>query len=107
NGLSFLALTLLDVLAGLETVKICTGYRLRGELIAHVPASLHALDSCEPVFEELPGWQEDLSGVEQFEDFPETAKAYVRRIAHLLGVPVALVSVGPERLQTKVLHEIF
>jgi len=107
NGLSFLALTLLDVLAGLETVKICTGYRLRGELISHVPASLKALEACEPVFEELPGWQEDLSGIERFEDFPETAKAYVRRIAQLLGVPVALVSVGPGRVQTKVLHEIF
>lgn len=107
NGLSFLALTLLDVLAGLETVKICTGYRLRGKLISHVPASLKALEACEPVFEELPGWQEDLSGIERFEDFPETAKAYVRRIAQLLGVPVALVSVGPGRVQTKVLHEIF
>jgi len=107
NGLSFLALTLLDVLAGFETIKICTAYRLRGELITHVPASLKALESCEPVFEELPGWQEDLSGVVRFEDFPETAKAYVRRVAQLLGVPVALVSVGPERLQTKVLHEIF
>lgn len=107
NGLSFLALTLLDVLAGFETVKICTGYRLRGELISHVPASLKALAACEPVFEELPGWQEDLSGIERYEDFPETAKVYVRRITQLLGVPVALVSVGPGRLQTKVLHEIF
>ncbi len=98
---------MLDVLAGLETIKICTGYRLRGELISHVPASLKALESCEPVYEELPGWQEDLSSAVRFEDFPETAKAYIRRIAELLGVPVALVSVGPERLQTKVLHEIF
>ncbi|MBS4007679.1 MAG: adenylosuccinate synthase [Clostridium sp.] len=107
NGLSFLALTLLDVLAGLETIKICTGYRLRGEYISHVPASLKALESCEPVFEELPGWQEDLSDIMRFEDFPETAKAYIRRIAQLLEVPIALVSVGPERLQTKVLQEIF
>lgn len=107
NGLSFLAVTLLDVLSGLKTVKICTGYRFQGEVISHVPASLKALEACEPIFEDLPGWQEDLSGIEKFEDFPETAKAYVQRISQLTGVPVALVSVGPGRMQTKVLHEIF
>lgn len=107
NGLSYLALTLLDVLTGLETVKICTGYRYRGETISHIPASLKALEECEPVYEELPGWQEDLATIENFEDFPEAAKNYVRRINELTKVPVALVSVGPARRQTKVLQELF
>lgn len=107
NGLDYLALTLLDVLTGLDTVKICSGYRYRGEMITHVPASLKALEECEPIFEEMPGWQEDLSAIERFEDFPDTAKTYIRRITELTGVPLALVSVGPKRRQTKVLHELF
>lgn len=107
NGLRYLALTLLDVLAGLETVKICTGYRFRGETISHVPASLRQLEECEPLFEELPGWHEDLSAIANFEDFPEAAKNYVRRISQLTGVEIALVSVGPKRTQTKVLQNIF
>ena len=107
NGLDYIALTLLDVLTGHDTIKICTGYRYRGETVTHVPASLRALEDCEPVFEELPGWQEDLAAIDRFEDFPETAKNYVRRISELTGVPIALVSVGPKRNQTKILHEIF
>lgn len=107
NGLDAIALTLLDVLTGHDTVKICTAYRYRGEEVTHVPASLRALEGCEPVFEELPGWQEDLAVIERFEDFPEAAKNYVRRITELTGVPIALVSVGPKRTQTKILQAIF
>ncbi|MBS4030405.1 MAG: adenylosuccinate synthase [Clostridiales bacterium] len=107
NGLSYLALTLLDVLTGQETIKICTAYRYKGETIQHVPAMLGALEECEPVFEEFPGWQEDLAKIDRFEDFPAAAKNYVRRVAELTEVPVALVSVGPKRKQTKILHDIF
>jgi adenylosuccinate synthase len=107
SGINMLALTLLDVLTGLETVKICTGYRYQGTLINHFPASLKALEACEPIFEELPGWQEDLATIDRFEDFPQAAKQYVARISELSGASVALVSVGPGRLQTKVLQEIF
>ena len=107
NGLTYLALTLLDVLTGFDTVKICTAYRYQGEIIQHVPATLSALEACEPVFEELPGWQEDLATIDRFEDFPEAAKTYVRRITELTGVPIAVVSVGPKRKQTKVLKELF
>jgi len=107
NGLNYLALTLLDVLTGLETVKICSAYRYRGQEITHIPASLRTLQQCEPVFEELPGWQEDLSQIERFADFPATARRYVGRIAELTGTPVAIVSVGPGRDQTKVLHDLF
>jgi adenylosuccinate synthase len=107
NGLSHLALTLLDVLTGLETVKICTSYSLRGTVIDHIPASLRALTECEPVFEEMPGWEEDLAAIEDFADFPTAAKNYIGRISELTGVPVAIVSVGPGRRQTKILHGIF
>jgi adenylosuccinate synthase len=107
NGLSHLALTLLDVLTGLETVNICTSYILRGTVIDHIPASLRALTECEPVFEEMPGWEEDLAAIEDFSDFPTAAKNYIGRISELTGVPVAIVSVGPGRRQTKILHGIF
>ncbi|EEG76947.1 adenylosuccinate synthase [Dethiobacter alkaliphilus] len=107
NGLSCLALTLLDVLTGLDTVKICTAYRYQGEIINHVPATLSALEDCEPIFEEFPGWQEDLAAIERFEDFPPAAKNYVQRISEISGVPVAIVSVGPKRSQTKVLQDLF
>ncbi|MCR3920931.1 MAG: adenylosuccinate synthase [Firmicutes bacterium] len=107
NGLRYLALTLLDVLTGLDTVKICTGYRCRGEEITHMPASLRALEACEPMYEEFPGWSEDLAQIEDFEDFPKEAKDYVARVCELAGVPIALVSVGPGRHQTKILQEIF
>lgn len=107
NALDFLALTLLDVLGGLETVKICTAYRYCGQEITHIPASLRALEQCEPVFEELPGWQEDLSKIESLADFPGAARRYIQRVAELTGTPVAIVSVGPNRHQTKVLRELF
>jgi adenylosuccinate synthase len=107
SGIGMLALTLLDVLTGLDTVRICTGYRYRGEVIRHVPASLKALETCEPIYEDMPGWHEDLSAIENFADFPEAARNYVARISQLTGAQVALVSVGPGRRQTKVLQQIF
>ena len=107
NALNFLALTLLDVLGGLETVKICTAYRYHRQEITHIPASLRTLEQCEPVFEELPGWQEDLSKIDSLADFPSAARRYIQRVAELTGTPVAIVSVGPNRHQTKVLHELF
>ncbi len=106
NGLNFIALTLLDVLTGFDEIKICTGYRHKGKIIEHFPASQKILSECEPVFEVLPGWKEDISQIERFEDFPPNAKAYVQRVEELASVPVALVSVGPMRSQTKVRREI-
>ncbi len=107
NGMSHLALTLLDVLTGLKTVKICTSYDYNGTLLAHMPASLHVLSGCRPVFEEMTGWEEDLSVIEDFADFPPAAKNYVERIAALTGMKIAIVSVGPGRRQTKLLENIF
>jgi len=107
NGLSYLAITKLDVLTGLETLKICTGYRHNGQIITEFPDSLKTLARCEPVYEEFPGWQEDLTGVENFNDLPQNARDYLRHLEELSGLPVAMVGVGPGRTQTLVLRDVF
>lgn len=99
NGLSALVLTKLDVLDGLPAVKICTAYRCGSELITEFPSSLKVLSRCEPVYEELPGWKEDTSVCREFEQLPREAVNYIRRVEVLAGVPVAAVTVGPERNQ--------
>ena len=108
NGLDWLAVTLLDVLSGLDEVRICTGYRLDGAVCQQLPADLDVLERAEPIFETLPGWREEIDGVTEFETLPEAAQRYVRRVEELVGVPVALVSVGRRRDQTIILHpELF
>ncbi|AGL03958.1 adenylosuccinate synthase [Desulfoscipio gibsoniae] len=107
NGLTYLAITKLDVLSGIETLKICTGYRYKGEIINEFPVSLKLLAQCEPVYQEFPGWQEDISSVTEFSELPQAAKDYLKNLEELSGVPVAIVGVGPGRAQTLVLREIF
>jgi len=107
NGLDCLAITKLDVLSGLEKVKLCTAYRYRGELITEFPATLKVLAECEPVYEEFPGWAEDISGIRRYADLPANAKNYLARLADLARVPVALISVGPSREQTIVTQNVF
>ncbi|MGA8180028.1 MAG: adenylosuccinate synthase, partial [Desulfobacterales bacterium] len=97
NGLTGLVITKLDVLGGLEQLKICNGYDYNGETIPDFPASLKILGSCKPVFEVLPGWQEDISGIRTFKDLPENAKKYLNRIETLTETPIDIVSVGPGR----------
>ena len=104
NGLTGLAITKLDVLGGLKELKICSAYRCSGKLLKAFPASLKVLESCEPVYEMLPGWDEDISGLRRFEDLPANVRAYLKRIEELTGVPVQIVSVGPGRDQTIVLN---
>ena len=106
NGLDYLALTKLDVLTGLEKVKICTGYSYRGEIIDEFPASLKVLKECRPVYDELPGWQEDISGARKLGDLPANARRFLERVSEVTGVPVALVGVGSGRSQTIVLEDI-
>ena len=100
SGLSCLSLNLLDVMTGLKTVKICTSYKLDGKQIDYYPASLKELDRCEPVYEELPGWDEDITGVKKFEDLPINAQNYLKRVSQLSETPLATVSVGADRIQT-------
>ncbi|MDD4170430.1 MAG: adenylosuccinate synthase [Desulfotomaculaceae bacterium] len=106
NGLNYLAITKLDVLSGLEKVKICTGYRYRDDIIEEFPASLKLLSECVPVYEELPGWQEDITSAEKLEDLPVNARKYLDRVSEVAGAPVAIIGVGSKRAQTIVTAEI-
>jgi len=99
NGITELALTKLDILSGMETIKLCTEYRKNGNISPTLPLGPSNLDGMEAVYEEVPGWQEDVSGVRNWEDLPEAARSYVSRIEDLLSVPVKIISVGPERSQ--------
>lgn len=107
NSLDYLAITRLDILDTLPELKICVGYELNGKIVEGFPASLADLEACTPIYETLPGWQTDISGVRKYEDLPAAARAYVERIAEVTGVPLGIVSVGPNRSQTIVLHDIF
>ncbi|MGQ9711272.1 MAG: adenylosuccinate synthase [Desulfotomaculales bacterium] len=107
NGLNYLAVTKLDVLTGLDTLRICRGYRYGGQLLTEFPASLSVLAGAEPVYDELPGWDEDISEVRLYEDLPPRAQDYLERITELTGVPVALVGVGTRRNQMLVRHDVF
>ena len=107
NGLTSISLMLLDVLTGFDTVKICTAYKMGDKILTEFPASLEDLAKCEPVYEELEGWSEDLTDVENYDDLPENAKKYVERIEELTGVSIDMVSVGPKRTQTIVRKNIF
>ena len=100
NGLTELLITKLDVLSGFETVKICTGYRAGGEVFPEVPPNQSLFHRAEPIYEELDGWNEEIDEARSFEDLPKNARAYVRRIEELVGVPVSVVSVGPAREQS-------
>ena len=107
SGLSGLAVTRLDTLSGLPTLKICTGYLYKGERLTEFPHRLEVLRECQPVYEEMPGWQEDISHLNSYEALPETAKRYLQRIVELVGVPIALISIGRERAQTIGLEDAF
>jgi adenylosuccinate synthase len=107
NGLSGLAITKLDVLGGLEQLKICTAYQYEGKRLEAFPASLKVLAKCEPVYESLPGWSEDISSVRVYDDLPPKVRDYLHRIEELTGTPVHIVSVGPGREQTIVIENPF
>ena len=107
NGLTSISLMLLDVLTGFDKIQVCTAYKMGDEIIKEFPASLEDLAKCEPIYEELEGWSEDITTVERFEDLPENAKKYVAKIEELVGVNVDMVSVGPNRAQTIVRKNVF
>ncbi len=107
SGITGLSLNSLDVLSGLETVKICTGYKYRGEVITHYPASLKMLAECEAVYEELPGWSEDITSAKTLEDLPANTRKYVERVSELTGIPISIFSVGRNREQTNQVLPIY
>lgn len=97
NGITAFALTKLDVLSGFDKIKVCTGYRFRGEIIDCFPSSLDVLKGCVPVYEAFEGWNDDIRDIKSFSDLPEQAVNYINLIEKYTGVPVWLVSVGPSR----------
>jgi adenylosuccinate synthase len=100
SGVDELAVMLLDVPGGLDELKICTSYTVHGKQMSHFPSHVDDLKKAVPVYETLPGWREDLSIVRSYDALPAAAKAYLVRIGELLGRPVSIVSVGPDREQT-------
>jgi adenylosuccinate synthase len=99
-GADEITIMLLDVLSGLPEVKICVEYEREGERTVHFPSDAYELQRCRPVYETLPGWEEDISTVRRLADLPAAARRYVDRIAELIGLPVSIISVGPDREQT-------
>jgi adenylosuccinate synthase len=106
NGCTGLAITRLDILDTLPRLKICTGYELDGQVIDNFPASVVALARCQPVYEELPGWQTSISNIRRFEQLPRQAQQYVVRIEELLSCPADIISVGSAREQTIVRRDV-
>ncbi len=107
SGVTGIALTKLDVLDGFETLKICTGYSLRGKVIDYLPANAAEQAECVPVYEEMPGWSESTAGARRWADLPAQAIKYIRRIEELIECPVASVSTSPERDDTILVRDPF
>lgn len=108
SGLDALAMVHLDTLGGLETVRVAAAYEYEGQILTEMPRNVRVLSQCRPVYEDLPGWDDEtMKGVTTFEDLPPEAKAYVARVEELVGVPVHLLSIGPDRSQTIVRQDIF
>ncbi|MDU6914516.1 MAG: adenylosuccinate synthase [Staphylococcus epidermidis] len=107
SGITDLSINSIDVLTGLDTVKICTAYELDGEKITEYTANLDQLRRCKPIFEELPGWTEDITGCRSLDELPENARNYLERISELCGVHISIFSVGPDREQTNLLEQLW
>jgi len=100
SGVDAIAVMLLDVLSGLPELKICTAYELGGREITTFPSHVDDLRQVKPVYESVPGWQEEITACRSLKELPENAQAYLKRISELVGRPIGMVSVGPERDQT-------
>ncbi|MEW6621311.1 MAG: adenylosuccinate synthase [bacterium] len=107
NGIDSLAITKLDVLNELETIKMCIGYEYQGQIIKEFPKSLKVLRECQPIYEELPGWQKEISHIRSYNDLPEQLKDYLARINEIIEVKFKFISVGPQRDQTILLDSFF
>ncbi len=106
NGFTGMVLTRLDILDGMEDVKICVGYRAGGRIVERFPASTALLEECEPVYEKLPGWQEPTASATRTEQLPANALAYVRRIEELVGCAAQIISTGPSRDETIAIRQV-
>ena len=107
NGISWLALTKLDVLSGFEKIHICVGYRYKGEQLSSFPSNNQVLKDIEPIYEEMDGWKEDISEAKDISEFPIQARKYLEKLEETTGVPIYTVSLGPSREKIIFLNEIF
>lgn len=107
SGITGLSLNSIDVLTGIPTLKICVAYEYEGKRIENYPADLDVLKKCKPVYEELPGWKEDISGVRSLHDLPIEAQHYIERVTQLTGIPLTIFSVGPGRDQTIQVRSVY
>jgi adenylosuccinate synthase len=107
NGVSGYCITKLDVLDGLDSIRVATGYRVNGEVRDILPVGAEALSICEPLYEEHPGWQESTLGIKAFDQLPKNAQTYLRRLEELVAAPIVVISTGPDRTQTIMQHNPF
>ncbi|MCY1438244.1 Adenylosuccinate synthetase [compost metagenome] len=108
NSISGLCLTKLDVLDGLETIRLCTGYKsAAGELLVDAPTDADSYIGLQPVYEEIPGWSESTVGAKSLEELPANARAYIKRVEELVGAPIDIISTGPDRNETIILRHPF
>jgi adenylosuccinate synthase len=107
NGLSDIALTHLDIYDGFSSIKICTAYKFEGEVLTSFPSNISILEKCQPVYEELDGWQESISGIRSLKKLPAQARNYISRLEDLLSCPISLVSIGPDRRQIILVKDLF
>ncbi len=105
NGMSALAMTKLDVLDEFDTIKVCVGYRVGSEVISEFTTDFRKLRECTPVYEDLPGWKTDTSGVKDYRDLPEAAQNYIKYVERIIRTPISIISVGPRRAQTVILRK--
>ncbi|MEO0803056.1 MAG: adenylosuccinate synthetase, partial [Cyanobacteria bacterium J06642_2] len=105
NGLDCLAVTKLDVLDELDEIKVCTGYSFRGETLHHFPSSDRAFAKCEPIYKTMPGWRKSTQHCRSLDDLPTEARDYLEFLAHLMEVPIAIISLGAERDETIIVED--
>ncbi|WP_010531297.1 adenylosuccinate synthase [Lentibacillus jeotgali] len=107
SGITDLSINSLDVLTGIERLKICVAYKYKGEIIHEFPANLNKLAECEPVYEEMPGWNDDITNVTSIHELPENARHYLERISQLTEIGLSIFSVGPDRTQTNIVRSVY
>ena len=107
NSITGLCLTKLDVLDGLETIRLCVGYKRNGEDVTVLPLSADEFEGCEPVYIDMPGWQDSTLGITEFDALPENARNYIDKIQELAGVPIDIISTGPDRCETIIRRDLF
>ena len=107
SGMTNLSVNCLDVLSGLKEIKICTAYDYKGEILTEYPANENIIKDCKPIYETLPGFEEDITGVTSLDELPENARKYLEKIEELVGVKISVFSTGPDRTQTHLLEDLW